>query len=297
MSKNEVTIVLSDKEEGPIKIALNALLRDFGSVMNFEPKVLDKMSDEIDATEIVIVNRESGLLSVPADKVLELDGFESHRVYADPENNRIYVEGFDLRGTIFAIYTFSEKILGVPPLHYWCSWVAGNKGGISSLTGDLNFYFKSPQVRYRSILPGDQDFFNPWKKQSPENDNVWLETTLRLKLNTVETYSTILPGYKLTDYAYLIDKYGLVITSHHTSGLNTSFGTWEEYWEKVRKTEAPKLLLANESAIEEFFRYNAETVVRSGIENLWTVAFRGELTSHSGVSLKMPRQVIKKGLK
>ena len=98
---------------------------------------------------------------------------------------------------------------------------------------------------------------------------------LRLKLNTVETYSTIKPGYRLTDYAYLINKFGLVITSHHTSGLNTSFGTWEEYWGKVRNREAPKLLLANESALKDFFRYNAETVVRNGIENLWTIAFRG----------------------
>ena len=145
------------------------------------------------------------------------------------------------------------------------------------MTPDLNIFFRSPQVRYRSILPGDQDFFNPWKKSSPENDNVWLETTLRLKLNTVEAYSTILPDYKLTDYAYLIDKYGLVITSHHTSGLNTSFGTWEAYWEKVRNMEPPKLLLANEQAIIDFFKYNAETVQRSGIENLWTVAFRGRV--------------------
>jgi hypothetical protein len=207
---------------------------------------------------------------------LELDGFESHRVYADSENNRIYVEGFDLRGTIFAIYTFSEKILGIPPLHYWSSWVPVRKDKIK-VAGDFNVYFKSPQVKYRSILPGDQDFFNPWKKNSPENENVWLETVLRLKLNTVETYSTIEPGYKVSNYANLIDRYGLVITSHHTSGLNTSFGTWEAYWEKVRNMDPPKLLLANEQAIIDFFRYNAETVTRSGIENLWTVAFRGRV--------------------
>ncbi len=276
LSKNNLTIVFSDKEAGSLKIALKALLRDFDRVLNFEPKVVGKMSDKSDVTEIVIVNRASGLLSVPFDKVLELDGFESHRVYADPENNRIYVEGFDPRGTIFAIYTFSEEILGVPPLHYWCSWEPVIKKNIK-VEGDFNVYFKSPQVRYRSVLPGDQDFFNPWEKNSPENENIWLETTLRLKLNTVETYSTILPDFKLTDYAYLIDKYGLVITSHHTSGLNTSFGTWEAYWEKVRKMEPPKLLLANEQAIIEFFKYNAETVKRSGIENLWTVAFRGKV--------------------
>jgi hypothetical protein len=275
-SKNNLTIVFSDKEEGPIKIALNALLRDFDSVLNFEPKVVDKMSNESDVTEIVIVNRASGLLSVPSDKVLELDGFESHRVYADSENNRIYVEGFDLRGTIFAIYTFSEKVLGVPPLHYWSSWVPVRKKKIM-VDSDFNVYFKSPQVRYRSILPGDEDFFNPWKRNSPENENVWLETALRLKLNTVETYSTIEPGYKVSNYANLINRYGLVITSHHTSGLNTSFGTWEAYWEKVRNMDPPKLLLANEQAIIDFFRYNAETVKRSGIDNLWTIAFRGRV--------------------
>ena len=140
---------------------------------------------------------------------------------------------------------------------------------------ELYIYFKSPQVRYRSILPGDQDFINPWRAESEENENVWLETTLRLKFNTVETYSTIMPDYKLTDYAYLIDKYGLVITSHHTSGLNTSFRTWKQYWEKVRGIEAPKLLLSNEQAILDFFRYNAETVQKNGIENLWSIAFRG----------------------
>jgi hypothetical protein len=39
--------------------------------------------------------------------------------------------------------------------------------------------------------------------------------------------------------------------------------------------DPPRLLLANEAAIREFFHYNAETVQRSGIENLWTLAFRG----------------------
>ena len=59
--------------------------------------------------------------------------------------------------------------------------------------------------------------------------------------------------------------------------LNTSFSTWDAYWTKVRKLDPPKLLLANETAIKDFFRYNAETVHRSGIENLWVIAFRGKV--------------------
>jgi hypothetical protein len=273
---NDIRIVFSDEEDGPLKIALNAFLKDFVSVVGTKPSVENKIDTAISKPVIVIVNRSSGHLAVPPDKARPLDGFESHRIYADAANNRIYLEGFDTRGTIYAIYTFSEKFLGVPPLHYWSSWVPEKKDEIL-IANDCDIFFKSPQVRYRSILPGDQDFFNPWRKESPANEGIWLETTLRLKLNTVETYSTIEPGYKVSNYAKLIDSYGLVITSHHTSGLNTSFGTWENYWEKVRKTDPPKLLLANEQAIIDFFKYNAETVKRSGIENLWTVAFRGRV--------------------
>jgi len=271
---NNIKVVFSDQEPGPLKLALKAFKKDFVSVMGAEPAVVNEMDSDNSQTEIVIVNRASGALAVPAGKVRELDGFESHRIYADEENNRVYLEGNDLRGTIFAIYTFSEKILGVPPLKYWSSWVPVRKDEIQ-VAHDYDLFFESPQVRYRSILPGDQDFFYPWKRGSEENENIWLETTLRLKLNTVETYSTILPAYKLTDYAYQIDRYGLVITAHHTSGLNTSFGSWETYWREVRNMEPPKLLLSNEKELREFFRYNAETVHRNGIENLWTVAFRG----------------------
>jgi hypothetical protein len=276
LQDDNIRIVMSGEEPGPLKIALEALKKDFESVMDETPIVVGEMDEDRSVTEIVIVNRASGNLQVPSNIRKDLDGFESHRVYADPVNNRIYLEGNDLRGVIYAIYTFSENILGVPPLHYWSSWVPEKENEIT-VPKDLDLFFKSPQVRYRSLLPGDQDFFTPWREASEENDNVWLETALRLKLNTVETYSTILPDYKLTDYAYLIDKYGLVITSHHTSGLNTSFRTWSNYWREMRGMEPPEYLLSNEQAILDFFRYNAETVKRSGIENLWTVAFRGEV--------------------
>jgi hypothetical protein len=275
IQQNNLKIVFSAKEAGPIKIALEALKKDFQNVMGNVPVIVDKPDRDKTVPELVIVNLASGIQKSGSDTTKKLDGFESHRIYADPKTNRIYLVGNDLRGTIYAIYTFSEEFLGVPPLHYWSSWVPVKKDEIA-VPADCDIFFRSPQVRYRSVLPGDQDFFTPWKEKSEANQNVWLETTLRLKMNTVETYSTILPAYKLTDYAYLIDKYGLVITSHHTSGINTSFRTWESYWEEVRNRQAPKLLLSNDKEIKEFFRYNAETVHRNGIENLWTVAFRGK---------------------
>jgi hypothetical protein len=276
LEKKNFNIVFSSEEAEPLKIALEALKKDFLRITGDEPVIVDQLNKNYSTPTIVIVNRASGFMKVPENNRKELDGFESHRVYADSTTNRIYIKGYDLRGTIYAIYTFSEKILGVPPLHFWCSWVPVKQESIT-VPADFDLFYKSPHVRYRALLPGDQDFLKPWLKLSDDNNNVWLETTLRLKLNTIETYSTIKPDYKLTQYAYLIDKYGLVITSHHTSGLNTSFSTWEAYWEKVRKQDPPELLLANEQAIHDFFRYNAETVARNKIDNLWTIAFRGRV--------------------
>lgn len=269
--KNKFKIVISEKEPEAVKIALEALKNDFLKVMGTIPEITEKADNETSIPEIVIINRASEA----SGKEIKPDDFEAHRVYADMKANRVYLEGNDLRGTIYAIYTFSEKILGVPPLHYWCSWVP-IKRKVIIVPGDCDICFGSPQVRYRSILPGDEDFFSPWRKLSPENDKVWLETVLRLKLNTVEAYSTIRPGFKLSDYAQLIHQFGLVLTSHHIAALNTSFSTWDTYWKEQRNLDPPALLLSNEKEILEFFRYNAETVAKSGIENLWTIAFRGK---------------------
>ena len=275
LDSGQFRIVFSGQEPGPLKIALEAFRKDFANVMGAAPTVANEMDGDRSQPEIVIINRASGGLAPPSDKARPLDGFESHRIYADAENNRIYLDGNDHRGAIYAMYTFSEEFLGVPPLYHWTSWVPVRKNRIT-VPADSDIFFKSPQVRYRTLLPGDQDFFNPWKDASEEHQNIWLETTLRLKLNTVEGYTTIQPGYGMRDYARLIDKYGLVLTSHHTSGLNTSFSTWRDYWRVVRNMEPPEYRLANRQAILDFFRHNAETVQESGIENLWSVAFRGE---------------------
>ena len=275
LKKNKITIIFSDKEPAPLKIALKALQKDFENVMGFNPLVKSKLDNDNSQTAIVIVNMASGAVKAPVDKGKKLKGFESHRVYADSKTNRIYLEGYDLRGTIYAIYTFSEKILCIPPLHYWASWVPVKMDSIK-VSANTDFFFKSPQVRYRAFLTNDEDYFTPWRKAADGYENIWLETALRLKFNTVETSNSIKPGYKMSEDAYRINRYGMVLTSHHTNGLNTSFNSWEAYWKEVRKIEPPKLLLSNELAIRDFFKYNAETVQKSGIENLWTLAFRGK---------------------
>ena len=70
--------------------------------------------------------------------------------------------------------------------------------------------------------------------------------------------------YSVSPTTRLISDYGLINTTHHHSPLNASFEGWDGYWKQVRHVPRPPALsLANEAALEEFWKYNVDSVVRN----------------------------------
>ena len=273
LKRGNFCLVVDPAEPAPVKLAARTLQRDFERVMTYRPLLAEK--PEGGRIELIVVNASASHAPVAIAGLRPLGDFESHRVYADPEHRRIYLYGRDMRGTIYAIYTFSEQLLGVPPLWYFSSWEPQVKKRIEIPAG-YDCFCESPQVRYRAWFPNDTDLFTPWRRLSRQNDELWLETMLRLKLNTVELEATVTyPDYKLNRQAALLRKYGLVLTSHHHVACNNNLMNWEGYWREVRQMEPPKLLLSNEQALREFWQYSVETVCRNEQENLWQIAFRG----------------------
>ena len=270
-----VTIVVSDDECSQVMLAVEALQRDFQKVLGFKPAIVSTASVGWDLQSV------GGDLQSPTDGVAlvvangGLEGFESHRVYAEAEHNRIVMQGADMRGTIYAIYSLSEQLLGIPPLWYWCNWQPEQKEKIV-VAEDFDYYQPSPIVRYRAWFPNDEDLFIPWRRQSADNNERWLETMLRLKLNTVEYTATVTTNGTLNNEAMLYKKYGLVLTSHHMVALNNSFANWDAYWQQVRHTTSPVLSVNDMTSLREFWQYNIDAVMNSGVENLWQVSFRGK---------------------
>lgn len=269
----KVKIVLADNEPTALHLAVETLCNDFRKVTGSAPEIITSLDEADGQPVLVVVNRETNALGLPEEKLRPLDGFESHRVWTDPSSKRIYLDGKDMRGAIYAVYTFAEKFLGVPPLWFWASWVPKQKELIE-VPKNTDLYFKSPQVRYRAWLPNDTDLWSPWIKLSKENDEIVYETMLRLKLNTMENGGLAYPG--ITEGMKLCQKYGLVVTSHHMVMINTSFSSWDRYWKNVRGMGvSPELRLSNLDKITEFWEYGAKTVAESGVENIWNIAFRG----------------------
>lgn len=274
LKEGNFQLIVSGDEAAPVRLAVETLAKDFEKVMHYKPEI-SHVADNAKGIDIVIVNETKGGETLKSGFLRPLDGFESHRVYGSPDEKRIYLHGEDMRGAIYAIYSFSEQFLDVPPLWYFSSWEPSYKKKVE-ISSDFDYFRKSPQVRYRAWFPNDTDLFAPWRQLSQENNELWLETMLRLKLNTVELEATVTyPNYKLNSQAALLRKYGLVLTSHHHVACNNNLMNWEGYWRKVRGIEPPRLLLSDEESLREFWQYSIETVCRDKQENLWQIAFRG----------------------
>lgn len=274
IERNNFKIITPPGSPEPVKLAAKSLARDFGKVMRWVPDVDSVVSNDGKTINIIALDK-SHCADTTLFALKPLDNFESHRIYTDEKNRNIYLLGKDMRGAIYAIYDFSEEFLGVPPLWYFCDWKPKYMQGIE-ISPDFDKFVDSPDVRFRAWFPNDEDLVNPWREKSWQNDELWLEAMLRLKLNTVEYGPTVTyPDHKMSHNADLLKKYGLVLTSHHMVGLNNSFANWEKYWETVRGMKAPELLLSNIDAIKEFWTYNIETIMRNDQENLWQIAFRG----------------------
>ena len=268
--KPGLKIVVPENETAPVKFAISILQRDLKMVFGEESELVHTIPDNEAA--IVIVNNSLGTNGSESQKV---SGTEAHGLYL--HGNHIVLNGADMRGTIYAIYTFSEKILGIPPLWFWASLKPETKKEIR-IPSDTEYLFSSPYVKYRTWFPNDQDNFSPWRKINPVNNEIWLETMLRLKLNTVEGFSggrDYSKPYQVSKTQKLIKKYGLIQTSHHPSPLNSSLSNWDDYWRHIRNVDPPELLIKNHEKFDDFWRYNIENVLKNELEMLWVINFMG----------------------
>ncbi len=267
---SDIVLYTSLLPKDPEYKAIEALKRDIKKVLG--KKSLVKPLSTITSPGIIILNSKKDTLLEP------MRGWEAHRVYSHSLNGveHIVLHGSDTRGTIYAIYTFSEKVLGVPPLWFFAGWAPEKK---ITIPLNLNLTYPSPEVKYRGWFLNDMDLIAPWRKLSKENNEIWLETALRLKLNVIEWLDTdkydFFGEFGVSPTVKLIHSYGLVNTSHHHSPLGSSFEQWDAYWRTVRKMNPPELLLKNQAQIEEFWRYKIEQIKKAGIPMVWVLGFRG----------------------
>ncbi|MGH9513006.1 MAG: glycosyl hydrolase 115 family protein [Terriglobales bacterium] len=267
-----VTILIGPDEPGPIQDAAKDLANDFEKVMGSRPRIVNRERDA-GATTILIgqqaklpqARRPSGLTAP--------ESFSISAITADRTKHPakiILLAGTDMRGTIYAIYQFSQEYLGIDPLYYWTDHQPDPKKQIE-ISSPMKEDFPAPVFKYRGFFINDEDLLTGWAPGEKKDGTgisleVWnriFETILRLKGNMVAPGTWIFPD---EPQVKLAAERGLIVTQHHAIPLGLNVARWPKDV-PYNYTEHPEIL-------ERAWK-NAVNSYLPNQEVLWSVGLRG----------------------
>ena len=267
-----VTILVAPEEPGPIHEAAKDLRNDIGKVFGKTPRIVARAADAGAMT--ILVGEYPKLPERVRPAPLTAPESFSISVARPAENTphaaTIVLAGADMRGTIYAIYQFSEEHLGVDPLYYWTDHEPAHRAEIQ-LAGNLNEQFPAPVFKYRGFFINDEDLLTGWapgekKDHTGISLDVWnkiFETILRLKGNIVAPGTWIFPD---DPQVKLAGERGLILTQHHAIPLGLNVARWPK--------DVPYSYTAHPEILERAWK-DAVAAYPRDQEVLWTVGLRG----------------------
>ncbi|MCM2374907.1 glycosyl hydrolase 115 family protein [Aporhodopirellula aestuarii] len=199
------------------------------------------------------------------------EGKEQFRVTTGKvkHNPAITAVGADTRGTIYAIYTFCEEVLGVDPMYVFTDNQPKKRNEIS-VAADFDVVSKEPTFEYRGWFINDEELHDGMHRD-PLGGNVismeWmdkiLETLLRCKGNMIAPESA--PYSDATVYE-LCKRRDVVITFHHILPVGLNMMDWPK--------GVPFSFVDHKDILIDAWTKSAKVLADKKVA--WTIGFRGE---------------------
>lgn len=275
-NKNSCVDICLKNKNRYVRLAVEDLRNDFKrlSESNTMPELLD---EETDWCIVIEENTYAGC------EPLKDEGFK-----ISTENNVIRISAESYLGTMWGIYTFCEKVLGVEP----CYLFNNNEAVKSEVleTDDVNITDKPESFGFRGIFVNDEDLLTGWKDGGGIRylDFPWygvtveesvikmiVETALRLRLNLIIPASFLdidNPPEKLL--ADAVANRGIYISQHHIEPLGLSSHTFKNYCRKYNKTGEFSYIKSPEAMEEAWEFYAAKWAQYDNV--VWQIGLRGD---------------------
>jgi Glycosyl hydrolase family 115 len=257
-----LTIVVGAGEPGPVHRAAEDLASDFGKVFGMKPKMADQSSEN--GVTVLIGQAAQLPETLRPENVTDTESFS-----IAVKGNTLVLAGADMRGTIYAIYQFSQQYLGVDPLYYWTDHQPERRARVELPVG-LSHAYPAPVFKYRGFFINDEDLLTGWAPGAKDHAGISLaawdkvfETILRLKGNMVVPGTWIFPNDPQIKAAA---ERGLIVTQHHAIPLGLNVARWPK--------DVPYNYSTHPEIIERAWK-NAVAEYPSNIEMLWDVGLRG----------------------
>jgi hypothetical protein len=262
---SSTTILLDSGQPVPIRLAAQDLASDMQKVFGTAPKIVASQA-EAGAVSIVLGDEDPG--AAPADHDPAPEAFSITSGGSGPRIIRL--AGADVRGTLYAIYQFSQQYLGVDPMYYWTDHEPARHSSIQ-IPAHVDDRFAAPVFRYRGFFINDEDLLTGWapgeaKDHSGISLAVWnkiCETILRLKGNMVVAGTWPFPN---DPQDHVVQERGLLLNQHHAEPLGVNFSRWPH--------DVPYNFTADPQYIENAWK-NAVAAYPADQEILWEIGLRG----------------------
>jgi hypothetical protein len=235
---SSVTLLESPHEPLPVRLAAQDLQSDFARVFGAKPRIVTRRDEAGPVTVMIGVEAQlpPGMLPGGAASARgpaarpESFSISVHAADWNPATQAVVLTGADVRGTLYAIYQFSQDYLGVDPMYYWTDAQPERRSRIV-LPGSLSRLFPPPLFKYRGFFINDEDLLTGWAPgEKADHSEISLavmskiyETILRLKGNMVVPGTWIFPG---DPPVRLAAERGLILTQHHAMPLGVNVARW-----------------------------------------------------------------------
>ncbi|AHF93834.1 hypothetical protein OPIT5_30390 [Opitutaceae bacterium TAV5] len=260
--------ILSPDEPEPVRRALEDVRNDWYDVMGHLPLLLDSPPESVSGPVIYLGSHHSRLKELVPESFAAPECFLLRTQKDADGRDAVVATGSGIRGAIYAIYCFSEKILGVDPWHYWVD-KRPVFSGRAEVPAGLDLSFGPPTFKWRGWFLNDEDLLNGFAPD-PLRENVFsldlydkiYETLLRLRGNMVVPATFPFPDERCQELA---SRRGLALHMHHVLGLGLNTYRWPEDI-PYSHSKHPDILEAHWKTCVDAFRDK---------EVIWTIGYRG----------------------
>jgi hypothetical protein len=269
---SSITIVESAEEPAPVRRATEDLRSDFAKVLGRAPRVVNNPEDA-GPTALLIAQRANLPAGIDCVIATDREAFAfsiAKGARKEKPASFVCLTGADVRGTIYAIYEFSQRYLGTDPMYLWTDKEPAKRTSIA-LPADFAHNFPSPVFRYRGFFINDEDLLTGWAPAAKDEHTgislkAWdqvFETILRLKGNMVVPGSWIFPD---NAQVHAATERGLIVNQHHATPLGVNAARWPK--------DVPYNFSTHPEILERAWK-NAVADYQPDDEILWSVGLRG----------------------
>ena len=248
-------------------------------------KNLRQLSGQADGFAITNVCFDSRAIRISTK---ETDAIEAYTVSV--EKQQVQITGSDLLGTVFGVYAFATRCLGILPVYRMTDVFPAQTDALE--LEEQTFSSTPRTVRFRGWFINDEDLLTEFKysggKRRLEYNfyqdvmdlsvlDMVLETALRLEINLI--IPSTLVDIRNPEEEKLVkattDR-GLYISQHHIEPLGVSFFAIENYFKDHGMEGEEVSFLSNRARMEEIWRCYAEKWAVYGDRVVYQLGLRGK---------------------